>query len=179
MSMDSTALAHQIDLLERADLLRRAQGQAELEYLFKHALLQESVYDTLLRNDRRRLHRLVAETLERELSPHEERVPLLAMHWDKAGVPARAFDYYLRAGKNAARVYANAVALMAYDRAFQLAGEFELSPEQAQTLYSSRGRVLELQGEYDAALANYQQQEAWAMEHGNLDVELDALIRRT
>ncbi len=179
MSTDSIALTNQLNLLERADLLRRAQMQSELEYLFKHALLQESVYDTLLRNDRRRLHRLVAETFERELSQQEEHVPLLAMHWDKAGVPERAFGYYLRAGKNAARVYANMEALMAYDRASELSSELELSPEQAQRLYAGRGRVLELQGEYDAALANYQQQAAWAMEHANSDLELDALIRRT
>src|SRR5688572_24449802 len=106
ISLDRT-LENQLNVLEQVALLRRAEPSLELEYLFKHGLVQETAYDSLLRNDRKRLHRFVAETLEKDDPGRDERATTLARHWDNAGEPKRAFDYYLRAGQEAARVFAN------------------------------------------------------------------------
>ncbi len=58
-------LVSQLTTLEFAGLIRLAQVQPELEYVFRHALVQEAAYASLLRQDRRDLHRAVGETLER------------------------------------------------------------------------------------------------------------------
>lgn len=49
-------LAEQLAYLESADLVRMAQGQPELEYLFRHAMVQDAAYSSLLRHNRRALH---------------------------------------------------------------------------------------------------------------------------
>ncbi len=162
-------LQAELEQLERAQLVRRAalglaaQAPSEVEYLFKHVLVQELSYESLLRQDRKNLHFLVASALERDPAfRSDEAAAILARHWDQAGEPARAVNYYIRAGDAAARVYANAEALMAYDRAVELAASLELDSDQAQHLYVQRGRSLELQGSYDAALANYLELATWA-----------------
>ncbi len=166
-------LQAELEQLERAQLVRRAalglaaQAPSEVEYLFKHVLVQELSYESLLRQDRKNLHFLVASALERDPAfRSDEAAAILARYWDQAGEPARAVNYYIRAGDAAARVYANAEALMAYDRAVELAASLELDSDQAQHLYVQRGRSLELQGSYDAALANYLELETWARAAG-------------
>lgn len=178
MIKDPLAVTSQLDLLERAELIRRAQLQVELEYLFKHGLVQETAYDSLLRNDRRRLHRLVAETLERDSTVQDELTLRLAQHWDHAGEPRRALDYYARAGEHASRRYANAEALMAYDRACELAEELGLSAAQRLVLIVPRGRVLEHNGSYADALASYERLEQLAQTERDRATELQALIHR-
>lgn len=49
-------LPEQLAFLESADLVRMAQGQPELEYLFRHAMVQDAAYSSLLRHNRRALH---------------------------------------------------------------------------------------------------------------------------
>jgi predicted ATPase len=45
-----------LNTLEKSGLIRLAQIQPELEYLFRHALVQEATYESLLKNDRKRVH---------------------------------------------------------------------------------------------------------------------------
>jgi tetratricopeptide (TPR) repeat protein len=165
--------------LELAQLIRKSAPEPELEYLFKHGLVQESAYDSLLRTDRRHLHRLVAETLEGGPEPLGQSALRLAQHWDHAGESRRAFDSYVRAGNQASQVYANTEALMAYDRAYALAKELALSAAQRLSLYVARGRVLEHNGAYAEAIANYQSLEQLAQAEGDRATELQVLIHRT
>ena len=164
-----------LEHLERADLVRRAQNIPEIEYWFKHGLVQETTYEALLRNDRKRLHRFVAESLERTVDVNLF-ASLLAQHWDEAGEMARAFTYYVRAGDQAARTYANTEALMAYQRALELSAALELSRAQLAHLYIQRGRVYELDAQYDNALENYAAMGNVARARGDSALELDALL---
>jgi predicted ATPase len=61
----SQPIDQQLGTLEHAGLIHLAQLQPDLEYLFRHVLVQDAAYDSLLRQDRRHLHRAVAEVLER------------------------------------------------------------------------------------------------------------------
>lgn len=167
-----------LSLLEHSQLIRAAQLLPELEYIFKHGLVQETTYESLLKQDRRRLHRFVAESLERAYRGQlNELAPRLAEHWEEAGEAKRAFEYAIQAGANAARVYANVEARMAYDRAVALCRELDTSSAQLLDLYIKRGRVLELAGEYDAAMANYEELETLAKSRQDRTLELQALIR--
>lgn len=168
-----------LERLETAQLIRRVRPEPEREYVFKHILVQETVHDSLLNKDRRRLHALVAQTLEQFFPDSgEQHALILARHWDQAGEPDRALSYYILAGDNAARVYANAEALEAYERALELARIQTFASEPTGRLYASRGRVLELRGEYERALMNYQEQEQLAQTIGAPALELDAVIRQ-
>lgn len=164
--------------LEQSDLIRRAGYTADWVYWFKHGLVQETAYDSLLKHDRKRLHLFVAHSLQDAPdSAAENNALILAKHWDEAGEPARAFACYLRAGENAARVYAHAEALMAYDRAHALSRQIEVASPQALELYLARGRVMELRGEYAEALANYEELEQLAERRGDAELQLQALIQ--
>lgn len=153
-------LQTELERLEHADLVRRAKiapvPRPDPEYWFKHGLVQETTYESLLKQDRRRLHRFVAQVLETVAGvSDDETAPLLAKHWDEAGEANRAFNYYMQAGDSFARVYANAEALMAYNRALELSQSIDLLPEPLQHLYLQRGRTFELDAQDAQALANY------------------------
>ena len=82
------------------------------------------------------------------------------------------------AGDEATRLYAHHEANSHYTRAIELIGQAAASPEQRINLYASQGRTLELIGEFDQALANYQELQSYAQENGDRTVELAALIPR-
>jgi hypothetical protein len=69
--------------------------------LFKHALVQDTAYTTLLRSPRQALHRRIAEALEQRFSDIiETRPEILAHHYGEAAIADRAIAYWHRAGKS-------------------------------------------------------------------------------
>ncbi len=69
-------------------------------YLFKHALVQDAAYGTLLREPRRTLHARIAETIESEFAEiAESRPELLARHWTEAGLIEKAAGLWGKAGQ--------------------------------------------------------------------------------
>ena len=58
-------ISSQLNMLEISGLIRLVQAQPELEYLFRHALVQETAYGSLLKQDRKRLHLAVGTALEK------------------------------------------------------------------------------------------------------------------
>ena len=90
----------------------------DASYLFKHALVQDVAYGTLLRRLRRQLHARIAEALERSFPDRVDREPeLLAHHFTEAQLPQRASGYWLMAGKRAAERSANLEAIKHYTKA--------------------------------------------------------------
>src|SRR5262249_6213971 len=72
-------------------------------YLFKHALLQDAVHETLLRGKRRELHARIAAVLEERFPDVAQRQPgLLAHHYTEAGSLEHAVVYWGRAGRQSA-----------------------------------------------------------------------------
>lgn len=184
-----TAPHQQLAYLESVGLVRVAQVEPELEYLFRHALVQGAAYDSLLKQDRKRLHLAVGEVLE-QLYPDRlasrELAPVLGQHFYEAG-DARALKYFTWAGDAAANVYANAEAVAHYSRALEIArththaplpeaGLDEVSNIQLLHLYTRRGRALELNGRYAEALSNCDEMETVARERGDRALELAALV---
>jgi ABC-type oligopeptide transport system substrate-binding subunit/class 3 adenylate cyclase len=93
--------------LQRLGLLRQSRRWPQPEYRFRHALIQETAYRTLLNEQRTRLHRSAAEWLEERYSARDaEALGLLAYHWLRAEDEAKAADYLLRAGDKARLEYA-------------------------------------------------------------------------
>jgi len=91
-----------VDVLEAKGLIRLASMRPELEYLFRHGLVQDAAYSSLLKQERRELHGRVGAALE-ALYPERagELALVLAMHFEKPGDPMRAIDYYMAGAKHA------------------------------------------------------------------------------
>jgi len=92
----------QLDTLEAKGLIRLATLQPELEYLFRHALVQDAAYESLLKQERRELHHSVGEALE-QLYPDRrgELSSVLALHFEQAGDNVRAMPYLIEAANYA------------------------------------------------------------------------------
>jgi tetratricopeptide (TPR) repeat protein len=107
--------------LEASGLIQIAAVQPELEYLFRHALVQDAAYSSLLKQDRRALHKLAAESL---LAVYPERqrelAAVIAMHFDQAGDVARAGEQYAIAGEHALERFAQREAFSFFKRAVDL-----------------------------------------------------------
>jgi tetratricopeptide (TPR) repeat protein len=115
------ASAAQLDTLEAKGLIELAASRPELEYLFRHWLVQDAAYESLLKQERRQLHRLVGEALE-ALYPdrRSELAGVLAMHFEQVGDSEKALEYLTAAGRFALERNAITEAYSAFDRAAKL-----------------------------------------------------------
>jgi class 3 adenylate cyclase/tetratricopeptide (TPR) repeat protein len=99
-------------------------------YLFKHALIQDAAYETLLRARRQDLHRNAAQTIAGEFPALAEAQPeLTARHWSEAGDAARAFAAWRKAGEVARSRNAFIEARAAYRHALDRLTMTPSSPE--------------------------------------------------
>jgi class 3 adenylate cyclase/predicted ATPase len=93
-------LGSALDRLIAAGLLFRQGVPPQGSYLFKHALVQDAAYGTLLREPRRALHARIAESLESQFAVIAERQPeLLARHCTEAGLIEKAAGLWGKAGR--------------------------------------------------------------------------------
>jgi tetratricopeptide (TPR) repeat protein len=172
-------LAHYLSRFEDANLVRQVQSGPESEYWFKHILIQEAIYDSLLRSARVELHGRVAEAIEQIADGREEeRAAILALHYERAGLQAKAFNCAVVAGDHARRHYAHREALDFYERA--LAAARSLAEPRllgsVRDVYVSRGTIFEVIGDHRSAASNYREMLAVASDSGNPAVQADALI---
>jgi tetratricopeptide (TPR) repeat protein len=167
----------QLDKLEMAQLVRRADD-AELAYLFKHTLTQETTYRSLLQKRRREVHRRVAEAYETQYAGRlPEIASVLVQHYAESGDDGKTLLYSVLAGDEAARVYANAEAVSYYTQALEVAkrgGGQQSAP--LTELYLKRGRAMEVSNQYAGAIANYQEMEAEGKARSDRPLILAALI---
>jgi predicted ATPase len=110
-----------LDQLGGAGLLFCRGTIPHASYLFKHALVQDAAYSTLLRGRRQELHARVAATLEEHFADLVERQPeLLAHHLTAAGDTERAVGQWLKAGQHAAARLAYLEAIAHFERGLGL-----------------------------------------------------------
>jgi predicted ATPase len=87
--------------LVEAGLVFQRGAPPTAEYLFKHALVQDTAYSTLLRGPRQALHRRIAETMEQRFPDLVETRPeIVAHHYGEAAIADTAITYWHRAGKS-------------------------------------------------------------------------------
>jgi oligopeptide transport system substrate-binding protein len=105
------------------------------EYMFKHTLLRETTYGSMLKKLRRSYHGLVADWLIQESGERAtELTGMIADHLELAGRSAEAVDYLLRAGDQARLLYAQEEASAYYQRALAILKEGEQVEQAARTL---------------------------------------------
>jgi len=169
--------------LEKRYLLVFEQGEIKIGkqflslFRFSHALIQQYLYDELSAGERRLLHGEIAETLEALSADHSDQFALqLARHYDEARNAEKAVFYWALAGDAAFAIYAQNEAIAAYTRALELSRETTISSEQLHHLYTYRGRAMELAGQFEQALKNYDEMLTSARERQDRSMELDAQV---
>jgi predicted ATPase len=110
-----------LERLLHSGLILRRGTTSRPTFLFKHALVQDAAYSSLLRSKRSTLHGQVAHVLEHQFPERAEAEPeLVAHHFTKAGQVEPGISYWLKAGRRAAERSANAEALRHLNRGLAL-----------------------------------------------------------
>jgi class 3 adenylate cyclase/tetratricopeptide (TPR) repeat protein len=152
----SNAVDSSLAELEHTELIRVRQQVPELEYIFKHALVQEAAYGSILAERRRAIHRSVAKAIERLFADRlEEFTSLLAYHYALAEDWEKAQAYLFKAGDQAGRMAADAEALEHYrqaEAAYMKVAAQELTPLQRAMLDRKLGQAFYGVGRYDQAV---------------------------
>lgn len=105
----TATLQSQLEKLVQAGILYQKGAMPNATFSFKHALIQDSAYSSLLKTSRKDFHKLIAETFETKNPELIETQPeLLAQHYTKALIPDKAIQYWLAAGLRALQRSANA-----------------------------------------------------------------------
>ena len=100
--LDETRLQHELGRLIEAELIYQQGVIPQATYSFKHALVQDTAYESLLRSTRQSYHRRIAEVLEEQFPETIESQPeLLAHHYTEAGLNESAIWYWQHAGEKA------------------------------------------------------------------------------
>jgi class 3 adenylate cyclase/tetratricopeptide (TPR) repeat protein len=160
--------------LEQAGLITLEANPAQA-CIFRHALVLEAAYHSMLLKRRRELHQRLGIILEDTYADRvEEFAPVLAHHFFTAEDP-RSLKYDVLAGDSAARLYANAEAAIHYTHAIETAKRGGIELNQIAELYAKNGGALEQSGQYDLALANYKEFQAFAHQHSEVPMEISAL----
>lgn len=130
---DVPLLPTYLDLLERLHLTPVEFPEPNLTYLFKHVITQEVAYHLMLATQRQQLHRRTGEAIEELFAGRlDEHVATLALHFERAQMWNKALPYFLRAGDDAARLFAYAEARQHYSQALAALSQLEETPSQLQ-----------------------------------------------
>ena len=107
-----------------------AKGVApRITYTFKHALIQDSAYQLLMKKPRQQIHRRIAEAIETRFpDDRRDRPELLAHHFTEAGLDAQAVDYWLLAGQRSRDRSAHVEAIGHLTRGLDLIGTMAETP---------------------------------------------------
>jgi ABC-type transport system substrate-binding protein/class 3 adenylate cyclase len=116
--LPSEQLLPALSTLQRLELVVERRRRPAPEYGFRHGLVQEVAYTSLVEAKRRKLHRKVGEAIEElHAGSREEVYDVLARHFSEADLPEKAADYLLLAGDAARALYADEVAVEHYGQA--------------------------------------------------------------
>jgi predicted ATPase len=145
-SVDEATLQARLAHLVAAELLYQRGRPPHARYLFKHALIQDAAYQSLLKSRRQQEHQRVAELLRAQFPDTAETQPeLVAQHYTEAGLPEQALPYWQQAGERAARRFAQAEAISHFRRGLEVLASLPYTPTRDQhelVLQTSLGPVL-------------------------------------
>jgi class 3 adenylate cyclase len=128
--LDEAALRHGLAHLVDAEILFARGTPPAATYSFKHALIQETAYESLLKRTRQQLHARVAQGLEDRFPERVAAEPeVVARHAEAAGLAAKAVTYYQRAGERAHERSAHEEAITQFRKAITLVGTLPAGPE--------------------------------------------------
>jgi predicted ATPase/class 3 adenylate cyclase len=119
--MDEATLQQALGQLVETELLYQSGQPPQATYVFKHALIQEAAYQSLLRSMRQQYHQQIAQALVTRFPETVDTQPeLLAHHYTEAGLAGQAVSYWQRAGQRAIERSANVEAISHLTRGLEV-----------------------------------------------------------
>ncbi len=130
---NEASLQQALAKLVEAEVLYQRGLPPQARYLFKHALIQDTAYQSLLKSKRQQYHRQIAQVLEERFSEIKETQPeLLAHHYTEASLIVQAIPYWQQAGQRASERSANVEAINHLTKGLELLKTLPNTPERAQ-----------------------------------------------
>jgi tetratricopeptide (TPR) repeat protein len=170
----------QLGTLWHKELIFRREPSAFVEtdeYIFKHAILRDVTYESVLKRVRRDYHAQVAAWLsERSQERAGEYAGLIGEHFELAGAGAHAAEWYLRAGRQARDTFAPEVAIGYFQKALALwdAAPADVPAQLRLAAYEGLGEMLHWQARYAESAAAYESLRACAEQAGDMVVQARA-----
>jgi class 3 adenylate cyclase/predicted ATPase len=131
--LDEVRLQQGLKQLVESELLYQRGLTSQATYLFKHALIQDTAYQSLLKSTRQHYHHQIAQVLEQRFKETVEIQPeLLAHHYTEASLISQAIPYWQQAGRRAAQRSANIEAISSLMKGLELLQTLPDTPERAQ-----------------------------------------------
>ena len=110
--LDETTLNEGLRQLVESELIYQRGLPPDAHYQFKHALIQDTAYESLLKRTHQQYHQQIAQVLEQQFAEVVKTQPeLLAQHYTEAGLPEQALPYWHQAGQRAVERSANVEAI--------------------------------------------------------------------
>ena len=132
--VDEPTLQRDLEELVRAEILYAKGRPPHGSYTFKHALLEDALYNALVKEKRQQFHRRIGEVLKAQFPQTAETRPeLLAHHFTEAGLIAEGAEYWLKAGLRSAERSAHQEAIGQLTNAATLLGTIEETPTRDET----------------------------------------------
>jgi adenylate cyclase len=157
MTGEPTAAIAALDGLVQSGLLVRQIDESGAVYSYKHELLRDAIYASMLFAQRRTMHaRLAAGIAEQYAGQLDPWMVTLARHFQRAEQPERAYQHFLAAAQQAQSRYANREALSLYEQALATAPRTAVGTETLLDVYEAMGDISTLTGSYDAARESYE-----------------------
>ncbi|MFC3616574.1 ATP-binding protein [Lutimaribacter marinistellae] len=175
------ALDDALSILEKEGLLSQRGAGAHASFEFRHALIREAAYESLLRSTRAELHERVARTLLTEMPETAAADPaIVAHHFTSAGLKDAAIDHWIAAGDLAVETSGFVEALSNYSMALDILRQAGDGPDRdgreiAVLLAMGPCQVQVLGPASDDVLATYSQAVALGDAHGTLEQRFKAL----
>jgi predicted ATPase/class 3 adenylate cyclase len=120
-SVGDETLQHGLKQLMAVELVYQRGLPPQATYLFKHALVQDAAYQSLLKSKRQHYHQQIAQVLEEQFPETKETQPeLLAHHYTEARLIGQAIPYWQQAGQRAVRRSANVEAISHLTKGLEL-----------------------------------------------------------
>jgi class 3 adenylate cyclase/tetratricopeptide (TPR) repeat protein len=176
----ASAFAAALATLRARELIfQREQSAFEetSEYIFKHALLRDVTYESVLKRDRRIYHDQVARWLAavtEQRGRSDEYATLIAEHFEQAGTMVEAAAWYQRAGEQAQALYAPQTAIELFSRA--IAALSSLGRPASVQVYRARGLAYETLGDFDHARSDHETALAQARAHSDRRAAWQSLL---
>jgi len=144
--LDEATLQRELGRLVEAELLFQRGLPPQSTYVFQHALIRDSAYESLLKSTRQHYHQRIVQVLETQFPETAETQPeLLAHHCTEAGLTAQAVGYWQRAGEHASDRSAYLEAISHFTTGIALLTTLPETPERTQqslTLHIALGAAL-------------------------------------
>ncbi|MCG8417836.1 MAG: protein kinase [Proteobacteria bacterium] len=119
--ISTVELGRALGQLVNSELVIQRGRPPSSRYIFKHALVQDTAYESLLEKTRRHYHARIGDTLETDFPDYTQLHPeLLAHHYSEARLDRKAIDYWLRAGRRASERSAHVECIQQLRRALEL-----------------------------------------------------------